>query len=283
MIRKAVLPAAGLGTRLLPITKELPKEMLPIFVRGCDGEQCLKPMLQAIFEQLHGVGFRDFCFVVGREKRAIEDHFTPDLDYLKRLKARRKLNCFGNVKAFYDTISSSTVVWVNQPEPKGFGNSVLMTETFVGKSSFLCHAGDTYIESKGNQHLKMLTSLFQDRDADAIFLAQRLRDPRGYGVIEGVKVATRLYDVKRVVEKPERPRSNLAIMPLYVFNSSIFKALRKTRPGAGGEYQLTDAIERLIDAGSRVYALELGPKAFRLDIGTPETYWHALTLSHARF
>jgi len=280
MIRKVVLPAAGLGTRLLPITKELPKEMLPIFVRGHNGQRCLKPVLQAIFEQLHEAAFNDFCFVVGREKRAIEDHFTPDLGYLDRLRARLKIECFENVKKFYDAIANSTIVWVNQPKPRGFGNSVLMTETFVGDSPFLCHAGDTYIVSKGNQHLKMLMKLFQEKDPDAVFLAQRVKNPRSHGIVEGVKVAARLYEVRQVAEKPQRPRSNLAIMPLYIFDSQIFKALKKIKPGVDGEYQLTDGIQRLIDSGSKVYALELGPRDLHLDVGTPETYWEALHLSH---
>ena len=281
MITKAVLPAGGLGTRLLPITKELPKEMLPIFFRRHNGERSLKPVLQAVFEQLYDVGFRNFCFVVGREKRAIEDHFTPDLGYLKMLRAKRNKKSFENLKIFYDKILSSRIAWVNQPEPKGFGNSVLMTETFVGDSPFLCHAGDTYIFSEGNKHFKMMTRCFQEKKPHAVFLARRVKNPRSYGIVEGVKVAARLYEVRQVTEKPKKPRSNLAIMPLYIFDPKIFWALKKIKRGVGGEYQLTDAIQRLIESGSRVYALELGPRDYRLDIGTPETYWEALNLSHA--
>ena len=279
-MRKVVLPAAGLGTRLLPITKELPKEMLPIFVTSGKGEQCLKPVLQAVFEQLQKVGFREFCFVVGREKRAIEDHFTPDSGYLRRLQAKRKMNSFDEVKAFYDTVASSTIVWVNQPEPKGFGDSVLMAESFVGDSSFLCHAGDTYIDSKDNQHLTMLTNLFQEKNADATFLVQRVENPESHGIVEGAKIGQSLYQVKTVVEKPQKPRSNLAIIPVYVFKPLIFKALKRIGPGVDGEYQLTDGIQELIDSGLSVYALELGSKDHRLDIGTPESYWKALQLSH---
>ena len=281
MITKVVLPAAGLGTRLLPITKELPKEMLPIFVTNHNGEQLLKPMLQAIFEQLHQMGFRDFCFVVGREKRAIEDHFTPDATYLEKLKIKRKMNSFENMNTFYDMITSSTIVWVNQPEPKGFGHSVLMAETFVGDNFFLVHAGDSYIDSKGNQHLSTLMKTFEEKDAEVVFLAQRVKNPRSHGVIKGVKISRRLFEVREVEEKPQRPRSNMAIMPMYIFNPSIFKALRKIGSGVEGEYQLTDGIQELINSGSKVYALELGSRDLRLDIGTPETYWEALHLSYA--
>ena len=282
MIRKAVLPSAGLGTRLLPITKELPKEMLPIFVRGRDERQCVKPVLQAIFEQLRSVGFRDFCFIVGREKRAIEDHFTPDIEYLRRLRVKEQMNNLFTMRKFYDVITSSTIVWVKQPEPKGFGDSVLMAENFVGNNPFLCHAGDTYVNSRNHHHLKMLMKLFEEKDADAIFLAQRVRNPGSYGIVEGAKVAERLYRVRKLVEKPSRPKSNLAIVPVYIFNPRIFKVLRKLKPGVGGEYQLTDGIQELIRSGSTVYAVELGSECLRLDVGTPETYWKALHVSHAR-
>lgn len=100
-VRKIVLPAAGFGTRLLPITKELPKEMLPIFTRTPSGRLCPKPVLQAVFEQLHAEGFRNFCFVVGREKRAIEDHFTPDPGYLRKLKSKDNKERLLDVAGFY--------------------------------------------------------------------------------------------------------------------------------------------------------------------------------------
>jgi UTP--glucose-1-phosphate uridylyltransferase len=282
VIRKAVLPVAGLGTRLLPITKELPKEMLPVFLRGANGRPCPKPMIQAVFEQLHDTGVREFCFVVGREKRAIEDHFTPDVAYLRRLSRKDNKDRLRDLQEFYRRILTSSIVWVNQPEPRGFGDAVLKAESFVGGDRFLCHAGDTHIVSKGNRHLAKLLSLSEEEGCGAVFLAQRVKSPRDYGVLEGQRISDRVYDVKRVVEKPKRPKSNIAIMPLYVFRPIIFKALRMTGRGFGGELQLTDAIQRLIDGKSRVYAYLLGPEDFRLDIGTPETWWEALALSHSR-
>ena len=281
-VRKIVLPAAGFGTRLLPITKELPKEMLPIFLRSPNGTLCPKPLLQAVFEQIYDEGLRDFCFIVGREKRAIQDHFTPDPGYLRRMRSKDKNHRLQDLELFYRRIANSTIVWINQPEPKGFGDAVLRAEPFVGGDRFLCHAGDTYIVSKRNRHLDALFSLSDEERCSAVFVAQRVKRPEGYGVLEGERISDRLYDVRRVVEKPERPKSNLAIMPLYVFRPIIFKALRKTRLGSGGELQLTDAIQRLIDWKLRVYAYLLGPDDLRLDIGTPETWWQALAVSHSR-
>ena len=269
-----------MGTRLLPETKELPKEMLPVFVRDGEGRLCPKPVLQAVFEQLFEAGFTQFCFVVGREKRAIEDHFTPDPRYLRKLKnAKGQLQ---DLRRFYDKIMNSEVVWINQPEPKGFGDAVLRAEAFVGNDPFLCHAGDTYIISKSNRHLAALLKLSEEQKCDAAFITQRVKNPKGYGIVEGERVGKGIYHVRRVQEKPEKPRSDMAIMPLYVFQPIIFRALRKITRGSGGEVQLTDAIQRLIDWKSNVYAYLLRPGDVRLDIGTPETWWEALTLSHSR-
>jgi UTP--glucose-1-phosphate uridylyltransferase len=280
-ISKVVLPAAGLGTRLLPITKELPKEMLPIFVRANSGRLCPKPILQAVFEQLHDAGFRDFCFVVGREKRAIEDHFTPDAGNLRKLSSKGNRNRPEDLKNFYRKVRNSNIVWINQLEPRGFGDAVLRAEPFVGGDRFLCHAGDTYIVSKGNRHFAELFSLSDEEKCGAVFVAQRVKNPEGYGILEGERISDRVYGVRRVVEKPKRPKSNIAIMPLYVFRPVIFQALRKTGRGFGGEFQLTDAIQRLIDWKSRVYAYLLDSDDMRFDIGTPETWWEALALSHS--
>ncbi|MEM5866902.1 MAG: sugar phosphate nucleotidyltransferase, partial [Candidatus Aenigmatarchaeota archaeon] len=124
MIRKAVIPAAGLGTRLLPMTKETPKEMLPIVVNRDNGTVCLKPMLQAVFEQLYSEGFREFAFIVGRGKRAIEDYFSPDYNFVEYLKRKNKNQSALELEEFYEKIKNSTIVFVNQPAPSGFGDAV---------------------------------------------------------------------------------------------------------------------------------------------------------------
>ncbi|MEM2294189.1 MAG: hypothetical protein QXX41_13030, partial [Nitrososphaerota archaeon] len=122
------MTAAGLGTRLLLATKEMPKEMLPLFSSGRNVDLLLKPVLQLIFEQLYDLGFREFCFVVGRGKRSIEDHFTPDYNYIELLKGKNKVNLVKNLEEFYQKVEKSIIFWVNQPEPRGFGHAVLMAE-----------------------------------------------------------------------------------------------------------------------------------------------------------
>ncbi|RLF20443.1 MAG: hypothetical protein DRJ68_05005 [Thermoprotei archaeon] len=279
MMVKVVLPSAGLGTRLLPMTKELPKEMLPLFLR-CNSGVCLKPILQAIFEQLYDFGFRDFCFIVGRGKRAIEDHFTPDMAFVEYLRCRGKSELACELESFYSRINGSNIVFINQPEPKGFGDAVLRAKPFI-EGEFLVHAGDTYIISRGCGHVKRLLEAYRRHNAKAAFLVQWVEDPRLYGVIEGVEVEEGVFEVKRLVEKPEQLISHWAIMPIYIFNPVIFKALEETPPGKGGELQLTDGIQRLVDWGLKVIAVKLRRGEVRLDIGTPETCWDALKMSYS--
>ncbi len=269
-VKKAVITAAGLGTRLLPMSKELPKEMLPIYAKGLD-RIILKPLLQAVFEQLYDFGIREFCFVVGRGKRAIEDHFTPDWDYIRRMNERGKEGIASEMSRFYRMVESSTIIWVNQPEPKGFGHAVLMARPFVGKEPFIVCAGDTYIIS--NDFLRRMVEAHVN--ADATLLLQRVDDPRQYGVAVVEKDI-----VLRVVEKPKELISDKAIMPFYVFNPVIMDVLKELKPGVGGEIQLTDAIQGLIEMGRKVKAVFLRDDELRLDIGTPETYWEAIKLSY---
>jgi UTP--glucose-1-phosphate uridylyltransferase len=280
MILKAVVPAAGLGTRLLSATKEQPKEMLPVFALGEDGALCLKPMVQRIFEQLFDFGVREFYFIVGREKRAIQDHFTPDCEFVRRLDLHGKIGQALGLKTFYRNLQSCSVVWVNQPEPKGFGDAVLQARPLIGTEPFLVHAGDTYIMSESQSVHARLVGAHRKGGAEATLIVKEIQDPRRYGVAEVVDANTPEVQVTHVVEKPDQPVSRLAIMPIYVFNPTIFEALRVTPPGKSGEIQLTDAIQKLIDGGSKVQAVKLKGNDIRLDIGSPETYWEALEITY---
>jgi len=279
MIKKTVITAAGLGTRLLPMSKELPKEMLPIFVEGKRGP-ILKPLLQAFFEQLYNSGFRDFCLVVGRGKRAIEDHFTPDWDFVAKLNEKGKSNLASDLERFYKIIENSSIVWINQPEPKGFGDAVYRAKPFAKDEGFVVHAGDTLILSRRMDHLQNLVRMHKKNSAEAVLLVKAVEKPQLYGVVEGESISQGTFKVKRVVEKPKAPPSNLAVVPIYAFNPIIFKALEETRPDEAGEKQLTNAIQVLIEWGLNVYAIQLGEDEEYLDIGTPETYWHALKTSY---
>jgi len=283
VIRKVVIPAAGLGTRLFPATKEQPKEMLPIFTKTIQGEMAVKPVVQLVFEQLYNVGLREFCYVVGRGKRGIEDHFTPDYVCIKNLAGLGKKGQAADLEDFYDKLETSTTMWVNQPEPKGFGNAVLMAQPFVQNESCLVHAGDSVIISEKMDYLQKLLQAYEHYDADAAFLVLEIEKPKQYGIVEGEEIEPGIIKVQAVVEKPEKPKTNWAIMAMYVFRPAIFKALNDISPGKNGEIQLTDAIQKLVDWNLKVYAVKLDENYSHLDIGSPERYWEALELSYKQF
>ncbi|MFH1821221.1 MAG: sugar phosphate nucleotidyltransferase [Methanobacteriota archaeon] len=280
---KVVIPAAGMGTRLLPTTKEQPKEMLPLFAKAHGGQPCLKPLLQLVFEQLYGAGFREFYFIIGREKRAIEDHFTPEEDYVEMLERKKKNEPADELREFYKKIENSKIVWINQPEPRGFGDAVLRASHFVGDEPVFVHAGDTFVISERDRHLRDLIKIHKELNAEMTCLLREVKDPRQFGVAEVEKIKGSVCRLKKVVEKPEKPKTNLAIMPIYIFNPVIFKTLKEISPGKGNEIQLTDGMQRIIDMGLGSYALKMGPRDIWLDIGTIETYWNALEISYSRF
>jgi UTP--glucose-1-phosphate uridylyltransferase len=283
VIHKVVIPAAGLGTRLFPATKEQPKEMLPIFSSAGNGNLRVMPLLQMVYEQLYDSDFREFCFVVGRGKRSIEDHFTPDSTSVTMLENIGKDDQAKSLNEFYRKLETSTILWVNQPKPRGFGNAVLMAKPVVQNDCFLVHAGDNCIISPSMDHIKVLQSAYEKLNAAAAFIVLEIENPKQYGIIEGEEIQPGIYKVKAAIEKPEKPPTNLAIVAIYFFQPIIFKALEEIQPGKGGEIQLTDAIQKLIDWELNVYGVKLGKDYKRIDIGNPEDYSSALSLSYQRF
>lgn len=277
IIRKVVIPAAGMGTRLLSITKEIPKEMLPLYTKNSNGAVCLKPIVQIVYEQLFNTGLREFCFIVGRGKRTIEDHFSPDYRYLNQLKTSGRTQAAEDLEEFYSKIEASAIIWVNQPEAKGFGHAILQARSFTNEEPFIVHAGDTHITSNGEEHIQQITKT-KEKGAAATLCLLPVKDTRQYGIAEITGTKTP-YTVKRVIEKPQKPPTNLAIMPIYAFTEKIYEALKETKPGKGGEIQLTDGIQKLIEWNQKVLAYKL-KNALHLDIGTPESYWNAQKLSY---
>src|SRR5215510_12660635 len=273
---EAIITAGGMGTRMLPFSKEIPKEMFPIITYNGRQTLELKPLVQMIYEQLYGAGIRSFYIVVGRGKRAIEDHFTPDPGFSALLQNRGKDS--GCLADFYDKIRSSQLVFLNQPEPLGFGDAVLLANPYA-KGSFIVQAGDTIIQSEGNKYLSRLTSMHKKYRASATVLLQEIPDPRQFGVVEGSYLEESVVAMKRVEEKPETPSTNLAIMPVYVFTDEIFDALNVTHAGKLGELQLTDGIQKLIEAERTVIGVKLERDEQRMDWGSPEPMLEALKLS----
>jgi len=270
---KAVLTAAGLGTRMLPMTKEMPKEMLPVFLKSRNNYVIL-PMLQLIYEQLYGLKIRDYCFVVGRDKQSIKNHFTPDVNFQNFLS--QKNNSIMN--KFYKKLENSNLGWVNQSKPYGFGDAVRQSEKFTGKDNFLVHGGDVAILSndKKNHSLKTLIKLGNNSSSSAILLFRKVSDPKRHGVPTLEKISKEQYLVKNVIEKPSKPKSNFGLLPIYFFTPKIFEKLKQIVPGKGNEYQLTDAIQKLIEDNEKVIAIPIKPYETAIDVGTISSYKAAL-------
>jgi len=269
MILKAVITCAGIGSRLLPFTKELPKEMAPVFWQG-NGTVYVKPLIELIFERMYEERIREYCFITGRTKRTIENHFTPDL----------ASNLNHSMEPFYEKLTNSKIFWVTQYEPKGFGDAVRYASSYVGLDNFILHAGDvTIIPNTKNNPIKKLIDLSTQSGIDAVLLVRKVDDPQRHGIVTLEENEGEIHKVLSAVEKPDNPKSDLGIMPMYLFNPLIFSALEKTQPDKNNEVQLTDAIQKLIEAGKNVRAIRVDDEKF-LDVGVPDSYWKALQDSH---
>lgn len=269
---KCVLTVAGLGTRLLPLTKELPKEMLPIYVKSKNQNLVLKPILQVIFESLYQYKIRDFCFIVGRAKRAVEDHFTPDFDLVKFLKKEKKGNVAKELEEFFKKLDNSNILFTYQPKPIGFGDAIERGKKFVGNDHFLLHAGDDIVISKNNDHLKRLETNFKKYDAEIACLIEEVKNPSQYGVVNGPILERGVIDIKEMQEKPKKPKSKYAIIALYIFKPSIFQYLAQAKKKSHPEKQLAQAFNIAMKKKKKVIGVILKKNERRIDIGTPESY-----------
>jgi len=240
--------------------------MAPIFYHTENGIQ-MKPLIQLIFENLYDAGIREFCFVTGKTKRAIENHFTPDI-----------LNDKEPMSSFYKKLSDSKIFWVTQNSPKGFGDAVLYAESFVGTDDFILRAGDVALIQNETDFLDKLINLTKN-DQGAILSIRKVPDPKRHGIVILENEDKNISRVIRAIEKPDTPPTDFGIMPIYLLSHSIFNALEKIQPGKNNEIQLTDAIQLLIDSGKNVKSIRVDNEKF-FDVGTPESYWNALQDSH---
>ena len=173
---------------------------------------------------------------------------------------------------FYQHLEKSKINWVNQKSQLGFGHAVKLSERYVGKDDFIVHAGDAVIISKNRHPISRLVDIGKnDPEISAVILCKKVKDAKRYGVPE-IEKSSKSYDiVKNVVEKPKKPKSNLGILPLYYFKDDIFNSLKKIKPGRLNEYQLTDAIQKLIENNKKVVAIKLQKNEYELDVGTVAT------------
>ncbi|WP_290777842.1 UTP--glucose-1-phosphate uridylyltransferase GalU [Exiguobacterium sp. UBA5002] len=253
-IKKAIIPAAGLGTRFLPATKAMPKEMLPILD---------KPTIQYIVEEAAAAGIEDIIIVTGKHKRAIEDHFDHQYELEAALQASGKLDLLEKVCA---STNLANIFYVRQKEQKGLGHAIWTARQFIGDEPFAVLLGDDIVESE-TPAIRQLMDAYEETGQSVIGVQEvEPKETHRYGIIDPLDKEGRLYPVRRFVEKPESGTapSNLAIMGRYVLTSDIFDYLENQSEGAGGEIQLTDAIERL-NADQAVYAFDF--EGNRHDVG----------------
>lgn len=258
-IRKAIIPAAGLGTRFLPATKAMPKEMLPILT---------KPTIQYIVEEAVAAGIEQIIIVSGRNKRAIEDHFdhAPELENILRQKG--KLDLLKEVDA---STTMAEIHYIRQKEPKGLGHAIWSARHFIGDEPFAVLLGDDIIVSE-QPGLKQLIDQYEELESSIVGVRHvPTSDTDRYGIIDPLKQEGRRYHVRQFVEKPEQGTapSNMAIIGRYILTPAIFAFLAKQEVGSGGEIQLTDAIERL-NGQEDVYGYEI--EGDRFDVGEKMGY-----------
>ncbi|MCM3194147.1 MULTISPECIES: UTP--glucose-1-phosphate uridylyltransferase GalU [Priestia] len=253
LVKKAIIPAAGLGTRFLPATKAMPKEMLPIVD---------KPTIQYIIEEAIESGIEDIIIVTGKGKRAIEDHF----DYASELE--NNLVQKGKFKLLEEVRESSNVDihYIRQKEPKGLGHAVWCARKFIGNEPFAVLLGDDIVKAE-KPCLRQLMDEYEKTSSSVIGVQSVAENQtHRYGIIDPASSKGRLYEVNEFVEKPEAGTSpsNLAIMGRYIFTPEIFMFLEQHKIGTGGEIQLTDAIQQL-NKIQRVFAYDFEGK--RYDVG----------------
>ena len=253
-IKKAIIPAAGLGTRFLPATKAMLKEMLPILD---------KPTIQYIVEEAARAGIEDIIIVTGRHKRAIEDHFDSQKELEMVLKEKGKSELLEKVQ--YST-ELANIFYVRQKEQKGLGHAISSARQFIGNEPFAVLLGDDIVESEVPA-VKQLIDVYEETGHSVIGVQEVPEaDTHRYGIIDPLTKNGRQYEVKKFVEKPAQGTapSNLAIMGRYVLTPEIFDYLKTQKEGAGNEIQLTDAIERM-NNDNQVYAYDF--EGERYDVG----------------
>lgn len=234
-VKKAIIPAAGLGTRFLPATKAQPKEMLPIVD---------KPTIQYIIEEAVASGIQQILIITGRNKRAIEDHFDKSVELENELENHNKTELLNLVKK---VSNMADIYYIRQKEPRGLGHAISCAETFVGNEPFAVMLGDDVVDSK-KPCLKQLIDCYNEYKTSIIGVQKVPKeDVYKYGIMKGMYIEDRVYKVKELIEKPkvEDAPSNVAILGRYIITPTIFKILKDTIPGKGGEIQLTDALKTL--------------------------------------
>lgn len=253
-VRKAIIPAAGLGTRFLPATKAQPKEMLPIVD---------KPTIQYIIEEAVASGIEEILIITGKNKRSIEDHFDKCVELEQQLAATGKDDMLEMVN---EISNMANIHYIRQKEAKGLGHAISCARSFVGNEPFAVMLGDDVVESEV-PCLKQLIDCYNEYKTTILGVQQvPHKDVSKYGIVKGMSIEDKVYKVKDLVEKPslDKAPSDIAILGRYIISHSIFEILENTVPGKGGEIQLTDAL-RTLASQEAMYAYNF--EGHRYDVG----------------
>jgi UTP--glucose-1-phosphate uridylyltransferase len=270
MIDLAIIPVAGRGTELLPLTKCQPKEMLPI------GN---KPVVQYVVEELIQCGVNRLLFITGPDKSAIEDHFDINNELIRNLRQNGKEDLLAEL-AFER--EEAEYFYTRQRQQNGLGHAILCAEPFVRGHRFVVALGDTILgRNTASKIVKRMIRLFEQNSGDIKGVIAFDEVPKSevihYGIAKPKEIQNDFFELEGIVEKPtvEETPSHLAVAARYVFSPEIFEYLRRTKPGIGGNIQLTDAIGLMIQSGKKVLGVRLPPDEPRYDIGNFNSYYRA--------
>ncbi len=282
---RAILTLAGEGTRMLPWSRGLRKEFLPLYDRGENGAPVLKPVAHLVVETLVRAGVDRITVVVQpRDAAFVRQYFSVDPHFLERHRAHAER--LTETRRFYRTIGGVAFRFVTQPEPAGFGDAVLRARRTVGTEPAVVHAGDgVLLERRRGFLIRTMFDYVRRTGTDAALLVRKVSDPRRYGVVEGREAVAfrgvRRLQVTGMEEKPSAPKSRWAATAVYVFAPTLFPALAASRPGDARELELTDGIRALLGRGGRVAAFVLGPSFGEWrSVGSPDGF--ARTLAKTR-
>ncbi|MCD6508757.1 UTP--glucose-1-phosphate uridylyltransferase [Candidatus Poribacteria bacterium] len=266
MVSKAVIPAAGVGTRLLPATKSQPKEMLPV------GR---KPTIQYVVEEIYAAGIRDILIITSQQKRAIEDHFDYDANLVEWLsRSGKPLEPINHIEM------GVQILYTRQSVPKGLADAIGLARSFVGDEDFVVCLGDSIIKSEESGSLiKRMMDAHDRMNAKATIAFEEVdrRDVSKYGIAKPREGLEDIFWIEDLIEKPsiDEAPSNLAVAARYIFSPQIFDFIDRTPPGKGGEIQITDSIRLMLQSGYPILGVRLADGERRYDIGNFRSYYEA--------
>jgi UTP--glucose-1-phosphate uridylyltransferase len=267
VIQSAVVPVAGLGTRLLPATKSQPKEMLPV---------ARKPIVQYVVEELVSNGIQQILFVTGRNKSAIENHFDHDPELFQALTQSNKQDLLRELN--FEALKAN-FFYTRQRLQRGLGDAILCAENFAGEEPFLVALGDSILGLNAvSRAVSRMADAFDSKRASCVIAVEEvpLEETSHYGIVQPEESGD-VFRIVNLVEKPAPAKapSNLAIAGRYIFSPLLFDMIRRVKPDARGEIQLTDAIQFMCEEGRRVIGVKLTPQEKRYDIGNFPSYFES--------